>query len=79
MYLLMSADPKYRQIRKTRYCLTYDRTYYEIDVYPFWNDKAIVEVELRDENKKIKFPSFIKVIKEVTEDDGYKNHSLAKI
>jgi CYTH domain-containing protein len=77
--LLMSADPKYRQIRKTRYCLTYDRTYYEIDVYPFWNDKAIVEVELRDENEKIKFPSFIKVIKEVTEDDSYKNHSLAKI
>ena len=77
--LLMNADPKYRQIRKTRYCLTYDRTYYEIDVYPFWNDKAIVEVELRDENEKVKFPSFIKVIKEVTEDDSYKNHSLAKI
>ena len=77
--LLMNADPKYRQIRKTRYCLTYDKTYYEIDVYPFWDDKAIVEVELKDENEKVVFPSFIKVIKEVTTDSSYKNHSLAKI
>ncbi len=77
--LLMNADPKYRQIRKTRYCLTYDKTYYEIDVYPFWNDKAILEVEVRDEFQKVNMPPFINIIKDVTSDSKYKNHSLAKI
>lgn len=77
--LLMDADTTKRQIRKTRYCLTYENQYFEIDVYPFWNDKAIVEIELSDENAKIIFPEKLKVIKEVTDDDSYKNASLSKV
>ena len=77
--LLMEADTSKRQIRKTRYCLTYDNQYFEIDVYPFWNDKAIMEIELKDENETVAVPDFIEVIKEVTEDEEYKNASLARI
>ncbi len=77
--LLMKADPSYRQIRKSRYCLTHDRLYYEIDVYPFWKDKAIMEVELKSEDEKIDIPPFIKVIREVTNDESYKNKNLARI
>ena len=77
--LLMNADTSKRQIRKDRYCLTYANQYFEIDVYPFWNDKAIVEIELSDENADIVFPDFIRVIKEVTYDDSYKNANLATI
>ena len=77
--LLMDADTSRKQIRKTRYCLTYKNQYFEIDVYPFWNDKAIAEIELSDENAEIVFPKQIKVIKEVTDDDSYKNASLAKL
>ena len=57
----------------------FESQYLEIDVYPFWNDKAILEIELSDENAVIVFPKQIKVIKEVTDDDSYKNSSLAKI
>lgn len=77
--LLMNADTTRHQIRKDRYCLTYDNQYFEIDIYPFWNDKAIAEIELSDENAEIKFPNQIKVIKEVTDDEFYKNASLAQI
>lgn len=77
--LLMDADPSCRPIRKTRYCLTHENQYFEIDVYPFWHDKAVMEIELSDENAEIHFPSLIKVIKEVTDDDSYKNASLARI
>lgn len=77
--LLMEADTTKRQIRKTRYCLTHENQYFEIDIYPFWTDKAIAEIELSDENAAIVFPKQIKVIKEVTDDDSYKNASLAKI
>lgn len=77
--LLMEADTSKRQIRKTRYCLTYEGEYFEIDVYPFWDDRAIAEIELSDENARIVFPEEIKVIKEVTDNEEYKNSSLAKI
>lgn len=79
LQLLMNADTSCRPIRKTRYCLTYENQYFEIDVYPFWNDQAILEIELSDENAEIKFPSMLRVIKEVTDDDSYKNAALAKM
>lgn len=77
--LLMDADTSRRQIRKTRYCLTYQNQYFEIDVYPFWKDQAIAEIELSDEEMEVRFPEQIRVIKEVTDDEAYKNASLAKI
>jgi len=51
--LLMDADPNCRPIRKTRYCLTHDNQYFEIDVYPFWDSQAIVEIELNAERLPI--------------------------
>lgn len=79
MRLLMEADPTKRPIRKTRYCLTWDNQYFEIDVYPFWNDRAVAEIELSDENTPIRFPKELKVIREVTDDPAYKNAALAEI
>lgn len=77
--LLMDADTTKRQIRKTRYCLMYDNQYFEIDIYPFWTDKAVAEIELRSEDEKVVFPNQIKIIREVTGNDSFKNASLAKI
>ena len=77
--LLLDADRTRRPIQKTRYCLDFNGQCFEIDVYPFWTDKAIAEIELADESEEIIFPAQIKVIKEVTDDDSYKNAALAKI
>ena len=77
--LLMEADPGKRPIRKTRYCLTYDNQYFEIDIYPFWSDQATMEIELSDENEEIRFPREIQIIKEITGDVNYENASLARI
>jgi len=76
--LLMNADTTKHSIRKTRYCLIYKNQYFEIDIYPFWHDKAIIEIELNNEEQKIEIPSQLKVIKEVTHDKNYKNSELAK-
>lgn len=76
--LLMNADTSKHPIRKTRYCLIYKNHYFEIDIYPFWSDKAIVEIELNDENEEIEFPKQLKLIKEVTNDKNYRNSELAK-
>ncbi len=77
--LLMEADTSLRQIRKTRYCLTYRGQSFEIDVFPFWSHQAIAEIELGDENDPVVFPPQLRVIKEVTGDEGYKNASLARL
>ena len=75
----MEADPNLHTIRKTRYCLSYNSVYFEIDVYPNWNKQAFVEVELHDENENINFPDFINVVREVTDESTYSNHELAKV
>ena len=74
---LMEADPARRPIRKTRYCLTENNCYYEIDVYPEWTKQAILELELLSEDQEVTFPEDITVIREVTTDKAYGNHSLA--
>lgn len=76
---LMEADITRKPIRKDRYCLSDGNQYFEIDIYPFWTDKAIVEIELSDPEEEIRFPKIFKIIKEVTGDESYLNSSLAKL
>ena len=76
---MVEADPMYRPIHKERYCLSENGLYYEIDIYPEWKDKALMEVELCSEDQKIVFPEGINVIREVTDDPAYSNHELARI
>ena len=75
---LMDADQKLHPIRKTRYCLTENNQYFEIDIYPEWKNQAIMEIELNDKKKKVNVPKFINIVKEVTNDDSYKNYEMAK-
>lgn len=74
---LLDADKDKHPLIKTRYCLPYSGYVFEIDIYPFWNDRAIMEVELKSETDNPVFPNGIKVIKDVTDDDSYKNINLA--
>lgn len=76
--LLMDADTSKNIIRKTRYCFMYENQYFELDLYPFSSDKAILEIELTDETKEIILPKEFFVIKEVTDDDKFKNSNIAK-
>ena len=64
-------------VSKVRYCLLYDGKYFEIDIFPFWEDIAYLELELTSEDEKVDIPPFIKVIKEVTMDKRYTNKSIA--
>ena len=76
--LLMDADPARRRIRKTRYCLTRNGQYYEIDVFPFWNDQAFLEVKLRGEDDAYTIPPEFETIREVTGDPSYTNYALSQ-
>lgn len=76
--LLQRADPERRSIEKRRYVLAYEGKEFEIDVYPFWQDRAVMEIELADEAETVALPPEIEIIKEVTRDRRYTNAALAK-
>ena len=75
---MMNTKGAKKRISKTRYCLMYEGQYFEIDVFPFWNDQAFMEIELRSEDQKIQFPPELKIIREVSSDPAFTNSSLAK-
>ena len=75
---LKNRDTGKKAIEKTRYCIDFCDHVLEIDVYPFWDDRAILEIELSSETESFDIPEYIKVIKEVTSDGRYKNTNLAK-
>ena len=77
--LLMQADPDYRPIRKQRYCLSENGLYYNIDIYPQWNDQALMEIELYDRDEQVSFPEGIQVIREVTGEKAFTNPAIARI
>ncbi|MBE6702690.1 MAG: hypothetical protein E7585_04685 [Ruminococcaceae bacterium] len=76
--LLQEADPTRRPVRKTRYCIPCGPHTAEIDLYDFWQDRATLEVELAAEDERFTLPACIQVIREVTEDERYKNVNLAR-
>lgn len=76
--LLMEEDNKLHTIHKTRYCLSENNQYFEIDIFPEWDNQAIMEIELSSEDEDIKIPDFIKIVKEVTDDENYKNYQMSK-
>lgn len=76
--LLMTADTSLKPVRKERYCFVSDNQYFELDVYPFWGDYAILELELTQENQIITIPHFIEEVREVTDDLSFRNCAIAK-
>lgn len=66
-------------IKKTRHVFDYKGLTFELDIFPFWKDKAFLEAEVSSEDAEIPVPPFIEVIKEVTDDISYRNSSLASL
>ena len=75
---LRFADPKRRTIYKTRYCLEYKNQLFEIDVYPFSDDHAIMRAALPDSDSTPDAPPEIKILRDVTDDPAYRNSQLAR-
>lgn len=74
---LMECDMSLHGVRKTKYRFTLDDRRFEIDIYPFSDDRAIMFVYFNGEDVGA-LPPEIEVIKDVTGDLQYKNRSLAK-
>lgn len=72
-----------KQIFKRRHIITYDQKRFELDVFQnTLSGLAILELELpsiEHLQAKVKLPSFLDVIKEITDDSSYSNYNLARL
>lgn len=78
-YLAMvgGSDPALTPVSKTKYKFIYNDHRYEIDIYPFDSEKAIMFAYV-PADADIRLPEGIHVIREVTGDPAYKNRTLAQ-
>lgn len=75
---LNRADPTRNKLYRTHYCISENNQYIEIDIYPFWDDKAILNIDLLDANDEIHIPDYIQVIEDITNNKEYLNSELSK-
>ena len=70
-------DPELQPVCKRRYCMPIGDLTFEIDIFPFWRNIAVMEVELESEDQKVELPQGIDVIAEVTGEVQLTNAALA--
>lgn len=76
--LLAERETSLRTIEKTRYAVPFENHTLEIDVFPFWQDRAFCECELQSEDEPLALPGWLHVYREVTDDSRYTNRALAR-
>lgn len=76
--LALQRDGETRPIKKIRHTFDFCGQTFEIDIYPEWKNTAILETELECREKTVEFPSFIKIVADVTGDKRYSNASMSK-
>ena len=74
---LMEGDSSLHSVRKTKYRFIYAGCRFELDVYPFSADRAVLFRYSGDD--AVPMPPEIRVIREVTGDPAYKNRQLARV
>lgn len=73
---MLEADPALRSVSKTKYRFVYDSCRFEIDVYPFSSERAVMF--RYSESPERSAPPEIEIISDVTGKREYKNKQLAK-
>ena len=74
---LMECDMDLHPVRKTKYRFYYKDKRFEIDVYPFSQDRAVMFI-YGEGLEQAALPPEIEILKDVTGDADYKNRQLAK-
>lgn len=75
--LLIQARPDCIPIKKKRVRFDWKDQLFELDIYPFSDKLAIMELELDSPEQEIFFPENVRLIKEVTGQEEYSNAALA--
>ena len=74
---LMEGDSSLHSVRKTKYRFIYEGRRFELDVYPFSTEKAVLFMYAGGADAVM--PPEIRMLREVTGDAAYKNRQLARV
>jgi homoserine dehydrogenase len=75
LHYLMEYDEQLHSVRKKKHRFIYRDCRFELDVYPFSSDRAVLFMYGED----AEIPPEITVLREVTGDPAYKNRQLARV
>jgi CYTH domain-containing protein len=76
--LCENTDITKKKIIKTRQCFIYDRQYFMVETFlNLENHPSIIRVESTTEKSKTKLPPFLKIVREVTNDNAYETWMMA--
>ena len=64
---------------KRRWLILYKEKFFELDIFPFWADRALLEIEIKSEEETFELPPFLEVEKEVTQDKSFRNSVLCQL
>ena len=76
--IIARDNGRLKELTKTRYGFVWNNKYYELDVFDFWKDRAILKVQHTNRRKDGEVPSIFKVLMDITNDESYTNYSLAQ-
>lgn len=75
---LALKDESLNVIEKDRYSFIHDNLFFKLDIFSFDTDKGLLSVQIPSEDTQINLPECVDIIKDVSEDENYKNYYLAK-
>ncbi len=79
MKLLESADKSLRVLKKNRICFLYNKSYMVVDTYTDVDGSpSVLRVLYEKDCKEPVLPSFLKIVREITDEKEYSNHLMAK-
>ena len=74
----MEGDVSLHAVHKVKYRFAYRDRRFEIDIYPFSAERAIMRAALPAPEEAVDAPHEIRILREVTNDPAYRNTQLAR-
>ena len=72
------VDRSLSSIDKIRHSFIYDNHFCKLDIFNFDQSKGLLSIQVPENGEEVNLPSYLKVVKEVTDNNAYKNYYLAK-
>ncbi len=76
---LDQKEPHTCTVEKIRRVFVFKGQTFEVDSYAFSNELCVCETELESEEMRAEFPQEITIVREVSGDKHFSNHSIAKL
>ena len=74
---LQEVNPELQAIEKVRHSFIFNNLFFKLDIFDFDKSRGLLSLEL-PEDGKVMIPSYVRIIKDVSDNTDYKNYNLAK-